>query len=41
MGTIRQCGTLPLNHGIISDHIGIFIDYDEEAMLRVDTAELL
>ena len=40
-GAVIGCGSLALNYGIISDHTGIFIDYDEEAMLRTDTAELL
>ena len=37
IGAIRRCGSLALNYGIISDHTGIFIDYDEEAMIRTNT----
>lgn len=40
-GAITGCGTLALNYGIISDGTGLFIEYNEEAMLRTDTAELL
>ena len=40
-GAVRACGALALHHGIISDHVGIFVDYDEEKMLKTNTAELL
>ena len=40
-GAITSCGALALHRGIVSDHVGIFIDYNEAKMLRTNTAELI
>ena len=43
LGVIRGCGSLTLNHEVISNHVGlnVFVNSDKEAMLSTNTVDLL